>query len=45
MKCFLKVVKKRDDDTLLNVVKEFVWTGTRIVTDSWRGYGKLKYAL
>ena len=43
-KCFLKIVDKRDSDTHLNVIKEFVPNGTIIVTDSWRGYGKLKNA-
>lgn len=36
--CFLRIVERRDEKTLLSVIKEHVEEGTKIVTDEWRGY-------
>lgn len=41
-KCFLKIVKKRDSDTLLQVISENVEPGTTIITDMWKGYNSLR---
>lgn len=43
-KCFLKIVDKRNCHTLNTVISEFVCPGTTIITDSWKGYGKIKNA-
>lgn len=40
-KCFLKIVSQRDQNTLLDVVSEFVENGTTIITDCWKGYNRL----
>lgn len=39
---FLSVVKKRDADTLYDIVSSHVLPGTKIYTDGWRGYCKIK---
>lgn len=41
-KCFLKVVDRRDSQTLLSVISENVEPGTTIITDMWRGYNSLE---
>lgn len=40
-KCFLKIVDKRDSETLLTAIKEFVKPGTTVMTDMWKGYNSL----
>ena len=40
--CFLEPIKKRDGNTLLEVILRNVKEGTHIVTDEWKGYRKLK---
>lgn len=40
-KCFLKIVDKRDKDTLLSVINENVEPRTTVITDMWRGYNCL----
>lgn len=34
--CFLVPVEKRDKDTLLNVIKDWILPGTTIVSDFWK---------
>ena len=41
-KCFLKVVDKRDANTLHSVILDNVEPGTTIVTDMWHGYNSLE---
>lgn len=41
-KCFLKVVDKRDANTLVNIINENVVSGSTIITDMWRGYRTLQ---
>lgn len=40
-KCFLKIVEKRDSNSLLQVILENVEPGTTVITDMWRGYNSL----
>lgn len=40
-KCFLKIVDRRDSDTLMRVISENVLPGTTIITDMWRGYNSI----
>ena len=40
-KCFLKVVDKRDSQTLLSVVNENLEHGTTVITNMWKGYNLL----
>ena len=37
-KLFLSMVKQRDKETLLGIIKKHVRRGTTIFTDSWKGY-------
>lgn len=37
-KCFLVAVEKRDEATLLPIIKQHVLPGTTIVSDCWKGY-------
>ncbi|XP_068240858.1 uncharacterized protein [Palaemon carinicauda] len=39
---FFKVVKKRNAETLISALKEHVLPGTTIISDCWKGYGKVK---
>ena len=36
--CFLRIVENRDKKTLIELIKENVKEGTKIVTDEWKGY-------
>ena len=39
---FIKTVQKRDEDTLLPLVKKFILSGTKIITDGWKAYNNLE---
>ncbi|XP_068211699.1 uncharacterized protein [Palaemon carinicauda] len=39
---FFRVVKKRNAETLISALKEHVLPGTTIISDCWKGYGKVK---
>lgn len=41
-KLFLKVIEKRDAETLLNVINAHVKQGSIIYTDGWRGYSMIE---
>lgn len=38
----VKIAEKRDKETLLNFVQEFVEPGTMIYSDEWKGYADLR---
>lgn len=40
--CFITRVKKRDRQTLVNIIKKFILPGTKIITDGWKAYNKLE---
>ncbi|XP_068240034.1 uncharacterized protein [Palaemon carinicauda] len=39
---FFRVVEKRNAETLISALKEQVLPGTTIISDCWKGYGKVK---
>ena len=39
---FLVAVEKRDEQTLLPIIKEWIEPGTIIVSDCWKAYSKLE---
>lgn len=41
-KCFLKIVERRDQNTLHRVIEEYVEPGTTVMTDCWKGYSNLE---
>lgn len=41
-KCFLVAVEKRDEDTLLPIIQDWIEPGTIIVSDCWKAYSKLE---
>lgn len=41
--CFLIPVAKRDNATLISLIKQWVAPGSIIYTDCWSGYNNLKY--
>ena len=41
-KCFLVAVEKRDEQTLLPIIKKWIEPGTIIVSDCWKAYSKLE---
>lgn len=41
-KCFLVAVEKRDEETLLSIIKERILPGTTIVSDCWKAYVNLE---
>ena len=38
---FAEIVSKRDENTLLNVIKKFILPGTTIYSDGWKSYQNL----
>ena len=40
-KSFIETVENRTEETLLNLIKEWVAPGTVIVSDSWKAYANL----
>ncbi|MBW0563006.1 hypothetical protein O181_102721 [Austropuccinia psidii MF-1] len=41
-RCFLIPVEKRDKETLLNIIKEWIEPGTTIISDCWKAYDCLE---
>lgn len=41
---FLIPVEKRDADTLVPILEQYIKPGTTIITDCWKAYGKLDRA-
>ncbi|XP_068229347.1 uncharacterized protein [Palaemon carinicauda] len=41
-KTFFRVVEKRNAETLISALKDHVLPGTTIISDYWKGYGKVK---
>ena len=41
-KCFLVAVEKRDEETLLSIIKDRILPGTTIVSDCWKAYVNLE---
>lgn len=39
--CFAEIVSRRDEQTLINVLKKYVLPGTTIYSDGWRAYRNL----
>lgn len=37
-KCFIECVEKRDEDTLVPLIKQWIRPGTTIYSDCWKGY-------
>ena len=41
-KCFLVAVEKRDEATLLPIIRRWIEPGTKIISDCWKAYIKLE---
>lgn len=41
-KCFLRLVDKRDSQTLGQVISDNVLPGTTVITDMWKGYNSIQ---